>query len=162
MGKLFIPFDSSATENAATTLPTNAEDFISAFSPARPRRSNPAFCNACTITNKPATRGNTLQEIPLAILSGIPRSRHATSPVATSAATQVGNPSDNPKADDPIRTPAAVNKPASASLPCFERRMRSVDPVNSPRNSFRDIQTRQPNVATTDAKDGSANTFSQA
>src|SRR4249919_1534790 len=124
-GRLFIPFESSATTTAAVPFANQLAFTASACSPANPTRCNPACCNASTITKSPATNGKTDQDTPFATLSGMLRFLHVTTAIANNAATQVGTPSGSPKADDEISATAAIANPTSASFPSVESTARS-------------------------------------
>src|ERR1039458_2260274 len=154
-GKLFIPFESNATTRAAVPLATQRVVSASARSPVSPKRRRPAFCNASTMTKRPATNGSTDQDTPFATLSGMLRSRHATKAIAQTAAKQVGAPSESPRAEDETSAAAAMASPTKASFPSVESNTRVTSPCISPLSSLRESHLKHRNVSTMEAPEGS-------
>src|ERR1700733_4385866 len=153
-GKLFIPFESNATADAATPFAIQLAQAEMRCTPSIPIRSSPPFCNASTITKSPATSGSTDHDTPFAIFSGSLRSLHATTAIASTAAQQVGAPSENPSAEDATSAAAAIANPASANFPSVESKTRSSSACIFPRRSFREIHRKHKYVSTIAATDG--------
>ena len=87
----------------------------------------PVFTSASTITNNPATNGNTLQEMPFTTGQGDWRLRASTAAAVTSPQMKVGNPNCTSSAEavsstTPIAAiPNAVSLPPRPSLGCGTR-----------------------------------------